>query len=132
MLVLGTFSQTALAQLAKRNDNSTPAERKRTIAIVIGTIVYEPRPVFFLLPDSNNHSGVGLVGGLILLAFLHRRMQRRDRKEAEDDAHLELEGDIDDSDYPAMPRPSKQREGQAPANPFEPPRDRPYENGDMK
>ncbi|EGY14483.1 hypothetical protein VD0002_g3386 [Verticillium dahliae] len=115
MLVLGTFSQTALAQLAKRNDNSTPAERKRTIAIVIGTIV-----------------GVGLVGGLILLAFLHRRMQRRDRKEAEDDAHLELEGDIDDSDYPAMPRPSKQREGQAPANPFEPPRDRPYENGDMK
>ncbi|CRK21678.1 hypothetical protein BN1723_002794 [Verticillium longisporum] len=115
MLVLSTFSQTALAQLAKRNDNSTPAERKRTIAIVIGTIV-----------------GVGLVGGLILLAFLHRRMQRRDRKEAEDDAHLELEGDIDDSDYPAMPRPSKQREGQAPANPFEPPRDRPYENGDMK
>ncbi|KAM0273553.1 hypothetical protein ACHAQH_008279 [Verticillium albo-atrum] len=115
LVLLTTFSQTALAQFAKRNDNSTPAERKRTIAIVVGTIV-----------------GVGLVGGLIVLYFLHRRMQRRDRKEAEGDANLELEGDIDDSDYPSMPRPSKQREGQTPVNPFEPPRDRPYENGDMK
>ncbi|KAM0323332.1 hypothetical protein ACHAQA_008924 [Verticillium albo-atrum] len=115
LLMLTAYSQSASAAVIKRGDNSTPAERKRIIGIVVGTVV-----------------GFFLIGGLILLYILHRRIQRRDLKEAEGDASMELEGDIDDSDYPSMPRPSKQREGQAPVNPFEPPRDRPYDNGDMK